>query len=505
MSAPGAPLVSLCMIVKDEVDELERSLASAGAVADELVVYDTGSTDGTQDLARSLGATVVQGTWSGDFGRARNEALRHCHGTWILWLDADEELEADPRALRAHLAGLRRVDALQVEILNVGAASGEFTHIAERVFRRSRMRWQGSLHEVLVRRDGAAPSLARLDGARVLHHGYDAEHVVDRGKIERNLEIALAALEGPAEGAELGRRHVNAARSLALAGRRAEAIPHYDTAIGLLDGQERRFALHRAAEELVELGRLDEARERNRRFVDEGGSARVAAWVDGLAALRSGDGAPLAGFDPELPVTDGSQTTTVDRVRLAVAEARGLVEDWAGAADLLERVVDGDPSSTRWADLVGSRLRAGATASEALADLSDDDLRRVVPQLISLPTDDRHGIALALLERLGERSPVAVAFVAGHAAHLDDIEDVLPWAQLVRASGFDVPCPIMARARDIAQEPTRRFLAAATAHAAFRDPEALQELFAISDLLRPEEEADAAFILSEIAPDLIVS
>jgi len=99
------PLASACLIVRDEVESLTDCLRSIDGLVDEIVVYDTGSVDGTVALARQLGATVIEGTWDDDFSRARNAALAACRGEWIVWLDADETLVCDDLSgLRAQLA-----------------------------------------------------------------------------------------------------------------------------------------------------------------------------------------------------------------------------------------------------------------------------------------------------------------------------------------------------------------------------------------------------------------
>lgn len=85
--------LSLAMIVKDEARHLGHCLASVRGLVDELVVVDTGSTDGTPDLARAHGAKVATFEWRDDFAAARNESLRHCTGDWVLVLDADEALD----------------------------------------------------------------------------------------------------------------------------------------------------------------------------------------------------------------------------------------------------------------------------------------------------------------------------------------------------------------------------------------------------------------------------
>ena len=98
------PLLSLAMIVKNEEHFLADALRSAAPFCDELVVVDTGSTDATVAIARSLGARVEHFAWCDDFSAARNASLRACRGQYILVLDADERLEGgDPALLRRAL------------------------------------------------------------------------------------------------------------------------------------------------------------------------------------------------------------------------------------------------------------------------------------------------------------------------------------------------------------------------------------------------------------------
>lgn len=86
----SAKRLSLCMITKNEVAMLPDMLASVAGLWDELIVADTGSTDGTIALLQEHGATIVQHTWRDDFAAARNASLKPATGDWILFLDADE-------------------------------------------------------------------------------------------------------------------------------------------------------------------------------------------------------------------------------------------------------------------------------------------------------------------------------------------------------------------------------------------------------------------------------
>jgi len=86
------PKLSVCMIVRDEEKSLPRCLKSVKGVADELVILDTGSEDNTISIAKNFGASIFHFAWSDDYAAARNEALKHVTGDWILQIDADEEL-----------------------------------------------------------------------------------------------------------------------------------------------------------------------------------------------------------------------------------------------------------------------------------------------------------------------------------------------------------------------------------------------------------------------------
>src|SRR5471032_2761918 len=84
------PLLSVAIVTLNEEAALVRTLASV-AWAEEIVVVDSGSTDRTVEIARSYGARVIEREWPG-FAAQKNFAIEQCTGTWVLSLDADEEL-----------------------------------------------------------------------------------------------------------------------------------------------------------------------------------------------------------------------------------------------------------------------------------------------------------------------------------------------------------------------------------------------------------------------------
>ena len=86
--------LGLSMIAKNEAHTLRDCLASVRDVVSQIVIADTGCTDGTPQIAREFGATVISVPWENHFAKARNAALAAMTTDWVLVLDADEELDA---------------------------------------------------------------------------------------------------------------------------------------------------------------------------------------------------------------------------------------------------------------------------------------------------------------------------------------------------------------------------------------------------------------------------
>jgi len=88
----GPPRLTVALIVRDAADLIAATLQCVQPIADQIVVVDTGSTDGTQGIAKTFGASVIEHAWTDDFSAARNCGWDHATGDWVLWLDAGEQL-----------------------------------------------------------------------------------------------------------------------------------------------------------------------------------------------------------------------------------------------------------------------------------------------------------------------------------------------------------------------------------------------------------------------------
>jgi glycosyltransferase involved in cell wall biosynthesis len=109
--------LSVALIAQDEAENLPCTLASV-RFADEVVVVDSGSTDGTVELARAAGARVYEEPWKG-FAAQKNAAIEHSTSEWVLSLDADEEVSAELAAeIEALLEGDPECQAYKVPRLN---------------------------------------------------------------------------------------------------------------------------------------------------------------------------------------------------------------------------------------------------------------------------------------------------------------------------------------------------------------------------------------------------
>lgn len=187
-SAKGT--LSVVLITHNAAEQLTRAL-EAVSWADEILVVDSGSTDGTTELARRLGAKVFLKTdWQG-FGHQKNFALSRASGDWILSLDADEVVDpllaAEIQRVTRSSQGPEGMAGYTVKRVNyfcgVRLRFGLWRPVhLPRLFQKGRGRVSDDVVHERVIIDGR---VARLKGA--LHH-YTSESITDR--IRKNDEYS---------------------------------------------------------------------------------------------------------------------------------------------------------------------------------------------------------------------------------------------------------------------------------------------------------------------------
>ncbi len=145
--------ISLCMIVRNEIEVLERCLKSAAGLYDELVIVDTGSEDGTPELARQFTQRVFSFPWRDNFSAARNFAFDQAVSAYCMWLDADDVLlPADRDAFLAVKAQeLPAADVVMARYQSLRPdGSPALSYYRERILRNVPwLRWAGVVHEAI--------------------------------------------------------------------------------------------------------------------------------------------------------------------------------------------------------------------------------------------------------------------------------------------------------------------------------------------------------------------
>jgi glycosyltransferase involved in cell wall biosynthesis len=206
---PPLPKISATLLVKNGEDHLRRCIDSIAEVADEIILGDTGSTDGTLEIAAEMGFVrpapgdpspqllrrrLVSVTFR-DFAQARNDLARHATGDYILWQDADEIL-IHPEELREWIDGNVYFDGFSWEQRHIIADLSFDPDHPVRCFKRPAQDgargWFGCIHEVVETRLNHGPGrVLPVPGVRVDHFGYGSEPVRQSKCFERNLPLLI--------------------------------------------------------------------------------------------------------------------------------------------------------------------------------------------------------------------------------------------------------------------------------------------------------------------------
>lgn len=220
--------LSLCMIVKNEENVLERILKPMSPVADQIIIVDTGSQDKTKEIAGRYTQEVYDYPWKDDFAAARNAACEKAAMDYWMWLDADDTIS--PEMVQKLIELKKNLDS-STDMVMMKYATGfdsngraTFSYYRERLLKNHRgFLWQGRVHEVIV------------PHGNIVYSDIEIRHKKEgSGDSDRNLRIYETMLR---EGEMLEPRHqFYYARELYYHQRYSEAIQTFEAFLKEPDG-----------------------------------------------------------------------------------------------------------------------------------------------------------------------------------------------------------------------------------------------------------------------------
>ena len=216
---------------------LPSCLESVRGAVDEIIVVDTGSSDRSIAIAQEHGAMVVDFTWCDDFAAARNAGLEQASGDWILFLDADEALDATAREQIRSWTAVSGCDGLFLNIHNYTGSGqqGATVNPVLRLFRNApEHRFKGRIHEqIAVAICERNPEAAFHITDMVIHHyGYQTVVVERKDKVNRNLRLLQQAV---VEEPEQPFHHYNVGVEYLRVGEAEQALDSFGKARKMID------------------------------------------------------------------------------------------------------------------------------------------------------------------------------------------------------------------------------------------------------------------------------
>lgn len=255
------PSISVCMIVKNEEEFLEKCLTSVKDHVDEMVIVDTGSTDNTAEIAKRFTDKVYFHPWENSFSKARNQALQYATGDWVFQIDGDEELmEGSGEKLQQTIKKAKDADIVYIKIYSTySKGTKKALHNFERLFRNNgKIHYEGSVHNRIV--GGTKPYYSDIE---LWHYGYDVDGKKAEEKYIRTSELLKKEIKQDPQN-PLHRHYLSA--SYVSRRMMEDAIDEAKRAIELADTQDNKHPVYSWSHFIVSkashaLGLYDQARE----------------------------------------------------------------------------------------------------------------------------------------------------------------------------------------------------------------------------------------------------
>lgn len=189
--------LSVCIITKNECALLEKCLKALQPYDFEVVVADTGSTDGTREMARHYTKQLYDFVWCDDFAAAKNYAISKAANDVVMVLDSDEVICGIDLAELEDLIKRYPEKVGRIELrnqLNPEQAVTENIERINRIFRKSRFHYEGRIHEQITANDKSDYE-TYMAPVQILHSGYAGTQEARKEKAQRNIKLLRRELE----------------------------------------------------------------------------------------------------------------------------------------------------------------------------------------------------------------------------------------------------------------------------------------------------------------------
>ena len=217
------PTLSLCMIVKNEEKFLPRCLESVKDHVDEIIIVDTGSTDSTVEIAKRYNAKIYYHAWENSFSKARNYSLKYATCDWIIWLDADEEVDKEDAHKLKEVIKDNDVNVIYLPMFNKPVGGKNISVFnSEKIFKNHiGIYFEGIVHNALK-----YSGLTKKANIKIYHYGYNQGDEQQEKKFIRTSALLKKQIKDDPE----------------------NPIPHHYLAISCLDRQRNDECIREALE-----------------------------------------------------------------------------------------------------------------------------------------------------------------------------------------------------------------------------------------------------------------
>ena len=189
--------ISVCIIVKNEQNNIEHCLKCLTPYMPEIIVVDTGSTDNTKAIASQYTDKVYDFPWINDFAAAKNFAISKVTNPYVMVLDSDEfieslDVEKLQEELQKHPDQVGRI--FRRNVFERNGTRKENTEWINRIFSKELFYYEGCIHEQVTAINGEAYKTYQASVV-ILHTGYDLPERERKQKAERNIILLRQELQ----------------------------------------------------------------------------------------------------------------------------------------------------------------------------------------------------------------------------------------------------------------------------------------------------------------------